>query len=215
MKNLWKILYRPLLLSLALLLGGGVAAADDAEALDEMDFIEMINSVETGKCSELIQRFQLQEAKSRLLNGAYNPKGECSVESFRNKEVLLITIPAHLLFGPNETQLKPGASEYLQPLRRYLREPDMYRVLLVMHTDNTGSDVYRDRITADRVNAVADWIEEGGSDTDYLFSYALSDDMPLLPNNSMENRDKNRRLEVYLMPGKKMIEQAKKGKISF
>ena len=184
-------------------------------ALDEMDFIEMLNSVETGKASSLIQKFQAKEGKNRLLNGRYNPSGECKVEAFRNKEVLLITIPAHLLFDPNETTLKSGAEDYLSPIRRYLKEPDMFRVMLVMHTDNTGSEEYRDKVTMDRVNAVFDWFEESGSDTSYLFSYALGDEMPLRPNDSMENRRQNRRLEIYLVPGEKMVQQALKGRIAF
>lgn len=183
--------------------------------LDDMDFIEMLNSVETGSSSSLIQKFQAKEGKNRLLNGKYNPSGECRVESFRNKEVLLITIPAHLLFDPNETELKTGASEYLQPIKRYLKDPDMFRVMLVMHTDNTGSDSYRDKITVERVNSVFDWFEESGANTNYLFSYALGDEMPLKPNDSMENRRMNRRLEIYLVPGTKMVEQAKKGRIAF
>ncbi|MDE5874159.1 MAG: OmpA family protein [Muribaculaceae bacterium] len=185
------------------------------EALDELSFVEMLTSVDVGKNSDLIQKFQNKEGKTRLLNGKYNPKGECSVEAYRNKEVLLITIPAHLLFAPNETELKSSASDYLSPIRRYLKEPDMYRVLLVMHTDNTGSSEYRDQLTADRVNSIFDWFEESGSDTRYLFSYALGDDMPLKKNDSMENREKNRRLEIYLIPGSKMVEQASKGRIAF
>lgn len=184
-------------------------------ALDNLDFIEMLNSVDVGTHSALIQKFQTKEGKNRLLNGKYNPKGECTVEAFRNKEVLLVTIPAHLLFGPNMTELKPGAADYLAPIRRYLKDPDMYRVMLVMHTDNTGSEPYREQLTADRVNAVFDWFDNSGSDTRYLFSYALGDDMPLKPNDSMDNRDKNRRLEIYLVPGQKMVDQAKKGRISF
>ena len=58
----------------------------------------MLNSVDVGKASELIQKFQTKEGKSRLLNGKYNPKGECTVEAYRNKEVLLITIP-HICFS--------------------------------------------------------------------------------------------------------------------
>ncbi|MDE6298460.1 MAG: OmpA family protein [Muribaculaceae bacterium] len=187
------------------------------EALDELSFVEMLTSVDVGKKSDLIQKFQNKEGKTRLLNGKYNPKGECSVEAYRNKEVLLITIPAHLLFAPNETELKSSASDYLSPIRRYLKEPDMYSVLLVMHTDNTGSSEYRDQLTADRVNSIFDWFEESGSDTRYLFSYALGDDMPLKgnKNDSMESREKNRRLEIYLIPGSKMVEQASKGRIAF
>lgn len=91
----------------------------------------------------------------------------------------------------------------------------MYRVLLVMHTDNTGSEPYREIITNERADAVFDWFVESGADTKYLFNYALSDDMPLVENNSIQNRERNRRLEVYLVPGKKMLEQAKKGRIAF
>lgn len=183
--------------------------------LDDMDFIEMLNSVETGSTSSLIQKFQAKEGKNRLLNGKYNANGECKVEAFRNKEVLLVTIPAHLLFDPNETELKSDAGEYLTPIKRYLKDPDMYRVMLVMHTDNTGSDEYRDRLTVERVNSVFDWFEDSGANTTYLFSYALGDEMPLKPNDSLENRRSNRRLEIYLVPGKKMVQQAQKKRIAF
>lgn len=185
------------------------------QELDDLDFIEMLNSVETGSGSSLIQKFQAKEGKNKLLNGKYNPNGECKVEAFRNKEVLLITIPAHLLFDPNDTELKSSASEYLTPIKRYLKEPDMFRVMLVMHTDNTGSEEYRDRLTVERVNSVFDWFEDSGVNTKYLFSYALGDEMPLKPNDSMENRRQNRRLEIYLVPGTKMVQQAQKGRIAF
>lgn len=185
------------------------------EILDDLDFIGMLNSVDVGNASELIQKFQNKEGKTKLLNGKYNPAGECTVEAYRNKEVLLITIPAHLLFAPNQTELRSGAEEYLRPIKRYLKDPDMFRVMLVMHTDNTGSEEYRSQLTLDRVDSVFDWFEESGADTRYLFSYALGDDMPLLPNNSMENRRRNRRLEIYLVPGTKMVNEAKKGRIAF
>lgn len=226
MKNLLKTLYKGLtvivLLSSSFLSVGAsspkkpdVTEEGRIEELDRMDFIEMLNSVDVKNTSELIQKFQTKEGKTRLLNGRYNPKSECTVEAFRNKEVLLVTIPAHLLFAPNMTELRKDAGDYLSPIRRYLKDPDMYRVMLVMHTDNTGSEPYREQLTTDRVNAVFDWFEESGSDTRYLFSYSLGDDMPLRQNDSMDNRDKNRRLEIYLLPGKEMVEQASKGRIAF
>lgn len=185
------------------------------EELDELNFIEMLNSVDVGTTSPLIQKFQAKEGKSRLLNGKFNPSGECTVEAYRNKEVLLITIPAHLLFEPNSIELKKEASNYFTPIKRYLKEPDMFRVMLVMHTDNTGSEEYRDNLTMQRVNSAFEWFEDNGCDTRFLFSYALGDEMPLKPNDSMENRRGNRRLEIYLVPGTKMVEQAKKGRIAF
>lgn len=184
--------------------------------LDEMSFVEMINSVELDeKSAGLIRKFQDKEGRNRLHNREYNSKNGCTVETFRNKEVLLVTIPASQLFMPNETTLRPSASTLLNPIKRYLKDPDMYRVLMVMHTDNTGSEAYRDNITELRAEAVFDWFSNQHVNTKYLFPYAYGDEMPLVENNTMGNRSKNRRLEIYLMPGRKMLEQAKKGRIVF
>lgn len=182
--------------------------------LDQLTLIEMINSVPLDKKSaELIRAFQEKEGRTRLHNREYNEKNGCSVETYRNKEVLLITIPASKLFAPNETELMSNVGTYLNPIKRYLKDPDMYRVMIVMHTDNTGSEEYREQLTEERSTAVFDWFARQGLNTSYLFSYALSDDIPLVENNSIENREKNRRLEIYLIPGTKMLEQAKKGRI--
>lgn len=203
-------------LALALVSGflSTASGARQEEQLDTLSFIEMINTVDLGDQSEFIQQFQNKEARAKLISKFNGPDG-CSVENYRNKEVLLVTIPARLLFAPNETLLNDKADGYLSPFKRYLKQPDTYRVLLVMHTDNTGSDQYRDEITEERVESIFEWFEEQGCDTSFLFPYAMSDEMPIYDNNSQKNRDANRRLEIYLMPGKKMLEQAKKGRIEF
>ena len=191
-------------------------AVQRIDDLDNLSFIEMINSVPLdSKSAELIRKFQEKEGRNRLHNKEYNPKNGCSVETFRNKEVLLVTIPASRLFTPNEVELSDSADELLSPLKRYLKDPDMYRVLIVMHTDNTGSELYRDHLTEERASALFDWFVQQRVDTRYLFPYAMSDDMPLYPNDTMDHRESNRRLEVYLVPGKKMLDQAKSGRIVF
>lgn len=222
MKNLWKLsaesCSRRLCLVLIILFGLTFfevsAKQREEEQLDTLSFIEMINSVDLGEYSDFIQQFQNKEARNKLLS-KFNGNDGCSVENFRNKEVLLITIPAKLLFAPNETLLNDKAPDYLSPFKRYLRQPDTYRVLLVMHTDNTGSPQYRDDITEERVESIFEYFEQQGNDTSFLFPYAMSDEMPIFDNDSQKNRDANRRLEIYLMPGKKMLEQAKKGRIEF
>jgi len=81
-----------------------------------------------------------------------------------------------------------------------------------MHSDNTGSEAYTIQLTRSRVNAIFDWFEAHGS-TDFVVPYALGDSDPVVDNNSFENRKKNRRLEIYLVPEQVMIEQAKKGNL--
>ena len=94
-----------------------------------------------------------------------------------------------------------------------LKNPGFYKMLLVMHSDNTGSPTYTLNLTRQRVNAVYDWFDENGS-VDYVVPYALGETDPLVDNNSVENRKTNRRLEIYLVPEKTMLQQAKKGTIN-
>lgn len=184
--------------------------------LDEMNFLDLLNSVPIPdeNSAGTIRKFQNKIGRQKLFD-VFNSKNGCVVETIRKNEVLLVTIPASELFAPNDTVLRPTASKLLQPFKMFLNEPDTYRVLMVMHTDNTGSETYRDRLTESRANAIFDWFNDQGLDTSFLFPFAFGDDMPIVENTSMNNRAKNRRLEVYLVPGTKMIKQAKTGRIEF
>ncbi|MBR7012275.1 MAG: OmpA family protein [Muribaculaceae bacterium] len=135
------------------------------------------------------------------------------VEIMRNDEVIVITIPASQLFEPNDTVLSPLGETQLKPFLRMIKNPGFYKMILVMHSDNTGSSEYTLNLTRQRVNAIFDWFDENGS-VDYVVPYALGENDPVVDNNSVENRKRNRRLEIYLVPEKTMIQQAKKGVIN-
>ena len=135
------------------------------------------------------------------------------VESMRDGEILVITITADQLFEPNDSVLTSHGKELLKPMLKFLKNPGFYKMLLVMHSDNTGSEVYTMRMSYNRVNAVFDWFDRNG-DVDYVVPYALGGSDPYVKNDSMDNRRKNRRLEIYLVPNTVMLEQAKKGRIN-
>ena len=189
---------------------------DRIAALDELSNEELISSVPLGKHAELIRAFQGKEAK-RLLKDEYTRAKGCDVEMYRNHEVIIISIPAARLFAPNSVKLSEEAAAFLNPVKRYVKtgKPDMYRVLLIMHTDNTGSTSYTDNLSLSRVEAVYDCLDNAGADTRYIFPTAAGATDPLVPNNTVGGRAKNRRLEIYLIPGKRMLEAAKKGRIAF
>ena len=184
--------------------------------LDEMTKEELLFSLALGKQAPLIKKFQEKEA-TRLLNNNYNhKKNGCNIETMRSGEVIIITIPTDLLFLPNERTLIDDCDNLLSPIQRYLKTPDFYRVLLVMHTDDTGSETYTDELSLDRVDAVFDWFETHNTNTTYLFPTASGASEPLFgtKNNTVKNRAKNRRLEIYLIPGEEMLRQAKLGRIA-
>jgi len=140
-------------------------------------------------------------------------KQNYDVEIMRDDEVIVITIPASQLFAPNDTALTQLGQTLLKPLMRLLKNPGFYKMLLVMHSDNTGSTAYTLNLTRQRVNAVYDWIDANAS-VEYVVPYALGETDPIVDNNSVDNRKRNRRLEIYLVPEETMLQQAKKGKVN-
>ncbi len=216
----------------SLIISGSMAGAQPAtnaapDNLDDLNKNELLGANPLGEQSDLIKKFQHIQGTHLLNQKVMSAGGRTQmmfkdvegvlVERTRHGEVLVITIPASHLFMPNKTELRADAGRLLIPFLRYLTNPDMYWVILDMHADNTGSEAYTDRLTLDRVNSVFNWFMEQGADTRFLFPTAsgASDPLPGHDNESMADRAANRRLEIYLVPGRKMLEQAKKGKIEF
>jgi outer membrane protein OmpA-like peptidoglycan-associated protein len=195
---------------LALLLIAGlqtINAKDDYDIYDlSLDENLVLPEIKNEKQADKIQDYQLDMAVAFK-------KSNYDVEIMRDDEVIVITIPASQLFDANDTLLNQVGVERLKPFLRMIKNPGFYKMLLVMHSDNTGSEVYTLNLTRQRVNAIFDWFDENGS-VDYVVPYALGDTDPIVDNNSVENRKRNRRLEIYLVPEKTMIQQAKKGVIN-
>ncbi|WP_455498336.1 OmpA family protein [Coprobacter sp.] len=133
----------------------------------------------------------------------------------RKGEVIKVVIPMDQLFQPNDTVLWDRAEMTLRPFVRYIENPDYYHVLLAAYTDDTGSDLYTRKLAAARARAVTVWLQEHGGNADYIIPYGMGNVDPVLPNISDANRNANRRLEIYLVPGEALLKRAEKGKITY
>ena len=182
--------------------------AKDNDDIYEMSLDENLATpeIKNDKQADKIQEFQYDMAVAFK-------RSNYDVEIMRDDEVIVITIPASQLFDPNDTVVSAVGESLLKPFLRMLKNPGFYKMLLVMHSDNTGSSMYTLNLTRQRVNAVFDWFDANGS-VDYVVPYALGETDPIVDNNSVENRKTNRRLEIFLVPEKTMLQQAKKGNIN-
>ena len=176
--------------------------------LYDLSFEENKALPKLGNQRAKIREYQQIQAKKLLSSGQ-------NIETTRNGEVIIATVDAYDLILPIDTTQLPTASKVLRRYMEYLKEPDMYRMLLLMHSDNTGSEAYTNHLTTVRVSAVFDWIKDNAACSDYVIPYAMGADDPLpnTPNNSVDNREKNRRLEIYLVPGKSMIRKSSRGQL--
>ena len=187
--------------------GSPATAKTKKQAVDiyDLSIDDNIAMPQLDQQTEAIQKFHYAQATALQ-------KNKQNVEMTRDGEVIISTISASQLFLPNDTVLSDLGKQTLKPFLKYIETPGMYKMLLVMHHDNTGSDRYTLNLTRSRVNSVYDWIDANTS-TEYVVPYALGSTEPLVENNSVANRKFNRRLEIYLVPEQAMIQAAKKKNI--
>lgn len=181
------------------------ATAQDKVPYAPQSLDEAVNTpyIKDNKSRNAIANYQTQQA--HILSEDRN----LNVLLTRNQEVIIITIPADQLFEINSSRLTRDGERMLKPYASLLRTPDYYRMALAMYHDNNGSPSYCKKVTDERLQSVYDWFVLNANE-EHVSAFSFGSADPVKPNNSIRNRRMNRRLEIYLIPGNMMIEQAKK-----
>ena len=135
------------------------------------------------------------------------------VELMRDRQVVVVTVPAAKLFSSGSHVLSKNVGTVLGKLADLMLTPDKYKILVVAHSDDTGSEEYLNNLTAARANALTDWLVASQVPADNIVPYGLGSEEPRSDNSSRAGREANRRIELYLVPGPTMIAQAKSGKL--
>lgn len=134
-----------------------------------------------------------------------------AVTRVRDGEVALVTIPCDRLFVPNSPNLRPDADKLLLPLLPYIKRADNFKVVVAVHSDDTGDTQYTDQLTADRASAIDGFYSGHTSAAETgIIPYGIGTDEPVAPNSGIRNRAANRRVEVYFIPTSTFISKAKK-----
>lgn len=177
---------------------GQVAELDEPNTLD----IELNTPAVTQKQSGALKRVMSDYDQSLIDQGM-------SVELIRDDQVLSVTIELDDIFGPNSTSLLPTATDVLRPLLDFTRHYGKFKILLAIHSDNTGSDKYKEWLCIERINSLYDYFDHFGSTPAMVYGYPMTDSQPLVNNNTRSNRAMNRRLEVYIVPGPELLNNLK------
>ena len=149
---------------------------------------------------EYVRNYQLSRAKS-IAKAGYN------VEMMRHREVVIVIIPTAKLFAPSSTEITGKGARLLREIIPYMGEPGFYRIAIAGYADNTGSPSYCLKRSGEQAAAVAQWLGKETSGME-IMDFAMGSESPLLPNNTVANRAANRRIEILLIPGEGLLEQA-------
>jgi len=99
-------------------------------------------------------------------------------------------------FDFNKATLRPDAAPALESIAKLLGDYKDLKVELGGHTDDVGERAYNQKLSEQRVSAVKAWLTKKSIAADRLTTRGYADTQPLVPNDSPENRAKNRRVEL-------------------
>lgn len=123
-------------------------------------------------------------------------------------------------FAYNSDRLTPRAREYFAQIARQYAQQDappmrmtaeekkawqrriaQRRLLLIGHTDDTGSSAANAALSEKRARAVADWLAKNGVPRHQIYFQGAGEGYPVASNTSEEGRAQNRRVEFIEVYG--------------
>jgi outer membrane protein OmpA-like peptidoglycan-associated protein len=112
-----------------------------------------------------------------------------------------INIPGQIEFDVDKATIRdtPQTKEILTTLADVLKQnPRVNKLRVEGHTDNTGSKDHNKRLSQQRAEAVVKWLTDHGVDKARLEAVGYGEEKPDYPNDTPENKQKNRRTEFHI-----------------
>ncbi len=104
-----------------------------------------------------------------------------------------------ILFESDSYALNASAKLILDQFASYLKENTSYKVAIHGHTDDLGDDMANLKLSQDRAKSVAQYIINQGIAANRISHSGFGEKQPKFPNQTDEQRRKNRRTEFLLI----------------
>ena len=112
-----------------------------------------------------------------------------------------ISFTGSVLFTINESVLKPEAKKTLEDLVQEIKDAELATILVEGYTDSLGTTVFNKKLSLARAAAVKDFLQQKLSAESYTIeARGFGEINPLFPNDIKEGQEKNRRVEIILLP---------------
>ncbi|MCB0689558.1 MAG: OmpA family protein [Saprospiraceae bacterium] len=128
-------------------------------------------------------------------------------------EGIVVTFDSGLLFDFDSDALRSVTKENLDDLAQTLKKYEKTDVIIFGHTDSTGNPDYNLALSERRADSVEDYLALKSVATQRLKPEGMGETDPVATNETEIGRQQNRRVEVTIIANKKLIRDAKKGKI--
>jgi outer membrane protein OmpA-like peptidoglycan-associated protein len=114
------------------------------------------------------------------------------------KDVLLVRFESDVLFDVDSATIRDEGRETLVQVADVVDEFDKTAVVVQGHTDATGPDSHNQTLSERRAEAARDYLVGRGVDEERIEAIGYGETRPLASNETPEDRQLNRRVEILL-----------------
>lgn len=107
----------------------------------------------------------------------------------------------NMFFATDKTRILPSSEGALQQLYNMLVENPEMRIKIIGHTDDVASDQYNQKLSEGRARSVRKEMIDRGIDGKRIETEGHGEKDPIVPNDSEEHRQMNRRVEIEILSG--------------
>ena len=133
------------------------------------------------------------------------------VESINDGQALKVTFESGILFATNSSTLNSASQSSLTSFAQSLVNNPDTDIQIQGHTDSTGSDAINNPLSEKRAESVRSFLASKGVQNSRMSAHGLGSTAPVADNSTAAGKAQNRRVEVYILPNAKMIQDANQG----
>lgn len=122
-------------------------------------------------------------------------------------EGIAVRFDNSLLFDFDSADLRAPARDQLRSLATNLQDYPNTDLVIVGHTDATGSDEYNMGLSRRRANSAASYLQSQGVSTDRITTVGKGEGEPIASNDTDAGRQENRRVEVAIYANEEYREE--------
>lgn len=123
-----------------------------------------------------------------------------------------VTFDSGILFATNKADLNATSKAELAKFAEVLKKNNTCSVDIYGHTDSTGNDAINNPLSERRAQSVVSYLKQRGVQAGQFQNIVgKGSTEPVADNSTVEGRQQNRRVEVYLYASQAMVDAANNG----